>query len=73
MLGCIHHVQWLLTAPEGKWRCNNCRALVTKREVYPKFEDLGDDFANRWELHEKGEKVPPPYTALPSTGGLTRL
>jgi hypothetical protein len=72
MLGCIHHVQWLLPAPEGRWRCNNCKAPVTRKDVYPRFDELGEDFARRWELHEKGEPVPPPYTALPATGGLTR-
>ena len=73
MLGCIHHVQWLLPAPEGKWHCNNCKAPVTRREVYPKFEDLGPDFLARWEAHEKGEPLPPQFHAATTRGGLTEL
>ena len=73
MLGCIHHVQWLLASAERQWRCNNCKAIVTRREVYPKFEELGPDFAARWEAHEKGEPLPPQFDATTTRGGLTEL
>lgn len=72
MLACIHHVMWLRPVEGGKWLCNNCKEEVVKKDLYPKFDDLGPDFARRWERHEKGEP-PEPMPNLPDTtgGGLT--
>ena len=62
MLSCIHHVTWLRAIEGGKHQCTYCREIVTKKDIYPKFEDLGAEFQQRWDRHEKGEagKSPAP-------------
>ena len=59
MLSCIHHVTWLKPIDGGKHQCSYCREVVTKKEIYPKFEDLGVEFQQRWDRHEKGEDAKP--------------
>jgi hypothetical protein len=65
-LACIHHVSWLAAIPGGKHQCLYCREIVTKKDIYPKFEDLGAEFQQKWDRHEKGETQAPPASA---TGG----
>jgi hypothetical protein len=55
MLTCNHHVVWLRPIEGGKHQCSYCKEIVTKKDIYPKFEDLGPEFARKWEAHEKGE------------------
>jgi hypothetical protein len=55
MLACTHHVTWLAPAEGGKHQCLYCREMVTKKDIFPKWDDLGPDFQKRWEAHEKGE------------------
>lgn len=70
MLACTHHVSWVKPIEGGKHLCSYCKEVVTKKEIYPKFEDLGPAFAARWDRHEKGEPPEAPdSTAAP--GGLT--
>lgn len=59
-LACIHHVSWLSPVPGGKHECLYCREIVTKKDIYPKFENLGVEFQQKWDLHEKGESAPAP-------------
>lgn len=60
MLACTHHVSWLTAAPGGKWICGNCKAVLAKKDLYPKFDELGPEFQSRWERHEKGEPLEVP-------------
>ena len=30
-------------------------AAITKKDIFPKWDDLGPDFQKRWDAHEKGE------------------
>lgn len=55
MLACTHFVSWVKPVEGGKHQCLYCRERVTKKDIYPKFEDLGPDFQRRWDAHEKGE------------------
>lgn len=59
MLACVHHVSWLRFVEGGKFQCGYCKEFVTKKNIHPKFEDLGPDFQARWEKHEKGEAPQP--------------
>jgi len=52
MLGCIHNVSWVVPAEGGKHQCLYCRELVTKKQIYPKFEDLGPEYQKKWDAHE---------------------
>lgn len=52
MLACIHFVSWVVPVEGGKHKCNNCRELVTKKQLYPKFEDLGAEYQKAWDAHE---------------------
>jgi hypothetical protein len=52
VLTCVHHVQWVRRVPGGLHQCIQCTQIVTKKDVYPKFEELPDDFQRRWEEHE---------------------
>lgn len=62
MLACTHHVSWLEPIEGGKHRCRYCKSVVAKKDIYPKFEDLGPEFQERWDRHEKGEPPPAPAT-----------
>lgn len=52
MLGCIHNVSWVVPVDGGKHQCLYCREIVTKKQIYPKFEDLGPDYQKKWDAHE---------------------
>ena len=72
MLACTHHVSWLKPAEGGKFLCSYCKDFVTRKDIWPKFEELGEDFQRRWEAHEKGQPMETLNTApTPPTGGLT--
>ena len=59
MLACTHHVAWLKPVAGGKHQCGNCKAVVAKKDIYPKFEELGAEFQARWEQHEKSAAPAP--------------
>lgn len=60
-MNCPHHVQWVIEAPNGLHQCSLCFEAVTKKDVTPKFEDLGAEFQKRWDAHEaKGAKPAAP-------------
>ena len=72
MLACIHHVSWVKPIDGGMHLCNYCRKVLVKKELYPKFEELGADFQTRWERHERGEPIVPSQVDAAAQGGLTR-
>ncbi len=52
MLNCTHHVSWVVPVEGGRHRCLYCRALVAKKDIYPKWDDLGADYQAKWTAHE---------------------
>lgn len=66
-LACVHHVQWLTRAADGKFQCSYCRAFLQRKDVYPKWDDLGPDFQAWWLQHEK--TAPPLATAAGNPSG----
>jgi hypothetical protein len=52
VLNCPHHVQWVRRVPGGLHQCILCFQVVTKKDIYPKYEDLSDEFRQRWDAHE---------------------
>jgi hypothetical protein len=53
VLNCQHHVSWVRAVEGGLHQCILCTAVVTKKDVYPKLEDLPEDFVRRWDAHEQ--------------------
>lgn len=49
---CLHHVQWVRAIPGGLHRCILCGEVVSWKDVYPKPEELSEDFRARWKAHE---------------------
>jgi hypothetical protein len=44
--------------------------VVTKKDVTPKFEDLGPEIQKRWDAHEAAAKPPaPPPAPAAAPGG----
>ncbi len=58
LLGCIHFVSWVIPVEAGQHRCRYCGEIVTKKTLYPKFEDLGAEFQKRWDAHEATGPAP---------------
>lgn len=67
MLACTHFVSWVIPVEGGKHQCQYCREIVTKKEITPKFEDLGAEYQKKWDAHEKGEAAAATATA-PASG-----
>lgn len=63
MPNCLHHVQWVRTVPGGLHQCIQCFQVVSKKDIYPKYEDLTDEFRRRWEAHEATRPSPEPSPA----------
>ena len=59
LLTCIHHVQWVVAAEGGKHFCQYCKTDVAKKDIYPKFDDLSEEFKAAWDAHEKGAAPKP--------------
>jgi hypothetical protein len=66
MLACIHNASWVIPAPNKQHQCLYCKAFVQKKDVYPKWDDLGVEYQKRWEAHEKGEDLAPVGEAKPA-------
>ena len=65
-MNCPHHIQWVVPAPHGLHQCLQCFEAVTKKDITPKFEDLGPDLQRRWEAHEaKAASAAGPAKAAP--------
>ena len=73
MLACSHQVAWLKAVANGKHQCSYCKAVVAKKDLTPKFEELGADFQARWEAHEKTGPAPvaPAAPAKPAAPAVT--
>ncbi len=56
---CLHHIQWVRTVPGGLHRCIICGEIVGWKDVYPKPEDLSEDFRARWKAHEATRQAIP--------------
>jgi hypothetical protein len=52
MLNCVHHIQWVREVHGGLHQCMQCFQVVTRKDVFPKFEDLPEEFRWRWDAHE---------------------
>ncbi len=48
---CVHHIQWVREVPGGLHQCIQCLQVVSRKDVYPKLEDLTE------ELRSCGFKV----------------
>jgi hypothetical protein len=47
-----------------------CQQVVTAKDVYPKLEDLPEEFRRRWEAHEATRPAPAPNPVpSPPKGG----
>jgi hypothetical protein len=51
-MNCPHHIQWVIEAPAGLHQCLQCFDAVAKKDITPRFEDLGADLQKRWDAHE---------------------
>jgi hypothetical protein len=62
---CSHHVMWVKPVARGLHQCIQCSQVVTRKDIYPAFEDLPLEFQRRWEEHEKAGKLPDEKTGKP--------
>ncbi len=53
MLTCVHHVQWVRPVEGGLHQCILCHQVVRRADVYPKVDDLPEEFRRRWDEHEQ--------------------
>ena len=51
-MNCPHHIQWVVPAALGLHQCTQCFEVVQKKDITPKFEDLGPEIQKRWDAHE---------------------
>lgn len=51
-MNCPHHIQWVVPVAHGLHQCLQCSEVVGKKDVTPKFDDLGSDAQRRWDAHE---------------------
>src|SRR5512138_3696488 len=63
VLTCVHHVQWVRPVPGGLHQCILCQKVVGRAEVYPKLDDLPEEFRRRWDAHEAKRSAPASDTA----------
>ena len=68
MANCPHHVQWVRRVPGGLHQCILCFQVVTKKDVYPKPEDLTEEFRRRWDEHEATRDAPAAGPPAPGPG-----
>jgi len=65
-MNCPHHIQWVIEAENGLHQCLQCFDVVTKKDVTPKFEDLGAELQKRWDAHEARAPKPAAPAAAPA-------
>ena len=63
-MNCPHHIQWVTEAENGLHQCLQCFEAVAKKDVTPKFEELGPELQKRWDAHEA--RAPRPATPAPA-------
>jgi hypothetical protein len=61
-MNCPHHIQWVVAVPRGLHQCLQCSEVVAKKDVTPKFDDLGPEAQKRWDAHEASAR---PAAAAP--------
>lgn len=66
MLTCVHHVSWIRELPGGVHQCILCFQAVAKKDVYPKFEDMPEEYRRRWDEHEAKRLVEPAPDGAPA-------
>jgi hypothetical protein len=49
---CVHHISWIVPVEGGLHQCIQCQQIVSRKDVYPKLEDLGEELRRRWDEHE---------------------
>lgn len=67
-MNCPHHIQWVVPVAFGQHQCTLCFDVVTKKDITPKFEDLGAELQKRWDAHEATQPRPAaaPAAAAPA-------
>ena len=65
-MNCPHHIQWVVEAHNGLHQCLQCFDAVTKKDVTPKFEDLGEELQKRWDAHEARATKPAAQAPAPA-------
>jgi hypothetical protein len=65
VLNCQHHISWVRPVAGGLHQCILCQQVVTRKDVYPKLEDLSEEIRRRWEAHEATRPPPPPDPSRP--------
>jgi hypothetical protein len=61
---------WIREVQGGLHQCMLCQQVVTAKDVYPKLEDLPEEFRRRWEAHEATRPAPAPNPVpSPPKGG----
>ena len=51
-MNCPHHIMWIVEREHGLHQCIQCQQVVTRKDVTPRFEDLGPLLQQRWQAHE---------------------
>jgi len=65
-MNCPHHIQWVVPAAQGLHQCLQCFEVVAKKDITPKFEELGAELQRRWDAHEaSGAKAAPAARPAP--------
>lgn len=73
VLTCVHHVQWVRPVEGGLHQCILCQQVVRRTDVYPKLEDLPEEFRRRWDEHEKrGQPAAAAEGGAKAPGGAAR-
>ncbi len=62
-MNCPHHIQWVIPVAHGLHQCTQCGEIVGKKDVIPKFDELGAEAQSRWDAHEAAGR---PTTAAPA-------
>ncbi len=57
-MNCPHHIQWVVPVAHGLHQCIQCYEVVSKKDITPKFEDLGPETQKRWDAHEQAGAKP---------------
>jgi hypothetical protein len=64
-MNCPHHIQWVVPAALGLHQCLQCFEVVQKKDITPKFEDLGAEIQRRWDAHEAAAAKAAPVRSAP--------
>jgi hypothetical protein len=65
LMNCPHHIQWVVPVAYGQHQCVQCYELVGKKDITPKFEDLGPELQGRWDAHEAAGRLAAAHKPAP--------